>query len=157
MDLYEEGKISPIRPLKTFEACDIKEAFRYMQNGLHIGKILIRIPQSANGLDVARSRRNVAISPDLAYVLIGGLGGIGQTLATWMVEKGARHLVFLSRSAGTSARDQSFVHELEIQGCTVVLVKADVSVLEDVMTAIRSCPRPIGGILQLSMVLRVSI
>ncbi|KAI2926550.1 hypothetical protein CBS147321_7160 [Aspergillus niger] len=154
MDLYEEGKVSPIRPLKTFEACDIKEAFRYMQNGLHIGKILIRIPQSANGLDVARSRRNVAISPDLAYVLIGGLGGIGQTLATWMVEKGARHLVFLSRSAGTSARDQSFVHELEIQGCTVVLVKADVSVLEDVMTAIRSCPRPIGGILQLSMVLR---
>ncbi|KAI2846207.1 hypothetical protein CBS11852_1459 [Aspergillus niger] len=154
MDLYEEGKISPIRPLKTFEACDIKEAFRYMQNGLHIGKILIRIPQSANGLDVARSRRNVDLSPDLAYVLVGGLGGIGQTLATWMVEKGARHLVLLSRSAGTSARDQSFVHELEIQGCTVVLVKADVSVLEDVMSAIRSCPRPIGGILQLSMVLR---
>lgn len=82
MDLYEEGKISPIRPLKTFEACDIKEAFRYMQNGLHIGKILIRIPQSANGLDVARSRRNVDLSPDLAYVLVGGLGGIGQTLAT---------------------------------------------------------------------------
>ncbi|GKZ95652.1 type I Iterative Polyketide synthase (PKS) [Aspergillus niger] len=112
MDLYEEGKISPIRPLKTFEACDIKEAFRYMQNGLHI------------------DARNL------------------------MVEKGARHLVLLSRSAGTSARDQSFVHELEIQGCTVVLVKADVSVLEDVMSAIRSCPRPIGGILQLSMVLR---
>lgn len=157
MDLLAEGKISPIRPSKVFEACNVKEAFRYMQSGLHIGKILIKMPQNTNGLNVARSRRQSALSPDLAYILVGGLGGIGQTLATWMVEKGARHLVFLSRSAGTSARDQAFAHELEIQGCTVVLVKADVSVLEDVKAAIRSCPRPIGGILQLSMVLRVSI
>lgn len=157
MDLYAEGKISPIRPSKVFEACDVKEAFRYMQNGHHVGKIIIRMPQTTNGLNVARSRRHPALSPDLAYVLVGGLGGIGQTLATWMVEKGARHLIFLSRSAGTSARDQAFAHELEIQGCTVVLAKADVSVLEDVKAAIRSCPRPIGGILQLSMVLRVSI
>ncbi|GAT27795.1 polyketide synthase [Aspergillus luchuensis] len=154
MDLLAEGKISPIRPSKVFEACNVKEAFRYMQSGLHIGKILIKMPQNTNGLNVARSRRQSALSPDLAYILVGGLGGIGQTLATWMVEKGARHLVFLSRSAGTSARDQAFAHELEIQGCTVVLVKADVSVLEDVKAAIRSCPRPIGGILQLSMVLR---
>ncbi|RAK94202.1 ketoacyl-synt-domain-containing protein [Aspergillus costaricaensis CBS 115574] len=154
MDLYEEGKISPIRPLKVFEACNVKEAFRYMQSGLHIGKILIRMPRNTNGLNVARSRRQSSLSPDLAYVLVGGLGGIGQTLATWMVEKGARHLIFLSRSAGTSDRDQSFAHELEIQGCTVVLAKADVSVLEDVEAVIRSCPRPIGGILQLSMVLR---
>ncbi|GLA83996.1 putative PKS/NRPS-like protein biosynthetic cluster [Aspergillus tubingensis] len=154
MDLYEEGKISPIRPSKVFEACNVKEAFRYMQSSLHIGKILIRMPRNTNGLNVARSRRQSSLSPDLAYVLVGGLGGIGQTLATWMVEKGARHLIFLSRSAGTSDRDQSFAHELEIQGCTVVLAKADVSVLEDVEAVIRSCPRPIGGILQLSMVLR---
>jgi NAD(P)-dependent dehydrogenase (short-subunit alcohol dehydrogenase family) len=36
--------------------------------------------------------------------MIGGLGGIGRATALWMIERGARNLIFASRS-GLSRRE----------------------------------------------------
>ncbi|KAJ3526674.1 hypothetical protein NM208_g11075 [Fusarium decemcellulare] len=36
---YKEGHIVPINPNKVFDADSVQDAFRYMQRGLHIGKI----------------------------------------------------------------------------------------------------------------------
>ncbi|KAB8229925.1 type I polyketide synthase [Aspergillus alliaceus] len=152
--LYEQGKIQPVRPLKEVAAAEVHKAFRYMQQGHHIGKIVVRMPRSAKEVAVAKSRSNMALSPDVAYLLVGGLGGVGRSLASWMVERGARHLIFLSRSAGDSRQDRSFVCELEAQGCSATLVRGDVAVLEDVQTAIRGSGYPIGGVLLLTMVVK---
>lgn len=93
---------------------------------------------------------------DVSYLLVGGFGGLGRSVATWMVEHGARSLVFLSRSA-TSPENEQFIKELEgYPGCTVTTVSGDVSRNEDVLKTIEAAPKPLAGVLQLSLVLRVS-
>lgn len=44
-----------------------------------------------------------ALSPDGAYLITGGLGGLGLAAARLLVERGARHLVLLGRNAPTEA------------------------------------------------------
>ncbi|KAF6792038.1 Lovastatin nonaketide synthase 2 [Colletotrichum sojae] len=91
---------------------------------------------------------------DAAYLLVGGMGGLGRSVATWMIEHGARDLVFLSRSAASNQYDD-FVSELEsYPGATITRVSGDVSKQEDVIAAIRQSPKPVAGVLQLSLVLR---
>lgn len=122
-----------------------------------MGKLLVRMPEiSERGL-ISKSRCRSTFSPSLSYILVGGLGGIGRAIATWMIERGARNLVFLSRSAGATSQDQSFRHELELQGSTVIMIKCDVTIQQQVQAAIHACPAPVGGILQLSMIVRVSL
>ena len=41
MQLRVEGKITPIRPVHTFNISDTEAAFRYMSTGTHMGKIVI--------------------------------------------------------------------------------------------------------------------
>lgn len=93
---------------------------------------------------------------DVSYLLVGGFGGLGRSVATWMVEHGARNLIFLSRTA-TNATNDPFITELRgYPGCTVTTVSGDVSRCEDVSKAIESAPVPIAGVMQLSLVLSVS-
>jgi hypothetical protein len=138
------------------EGVNIHEAFRSLQRGLHIGKIVVKMPGTSERSLIAKSRRRAQFSPKLSYILVGGLGGVGRAIAIWMIEQGARNLTFLSRSAGSTIQDQSFRHELETLGCQVVMAKGSVTNVDDVRDAIKASPCRIGGVLQLSMALRVS-
>jgi D-arabinose 1-dehydrogenase-like Zn-dependent alcohol dehydrogenase len=153
---YEKGHIKPIRPVQVFSAAQVTEAFRCMQRGLHIGKILVAMPESGSKtLTAAKMRRQTTLSGKHCYLLVGGLGGLGKALTTWMVERGAKNIVFLSRSAGKSSEDQEFLRELESQDCRAVAIAGSVVELSDVQRAVRAAPAPIAGVIQMSMVLRV--
>ncbi|OQE07131.1 hypothetical protein PENVUL_c015G06149 [Penicillium vulpinum] len=153
-DWYRQGKIGPIKPVKIFDAVDIVSAFRYMQAGTHLGKILVRMPSAVDTLPPPVVKKFPSFRSDAAYLLIGGLGGIGRSVSTWMVEQNARELVFLSRSAGKSEEDQSFIHELEAQGCQVICVAGNVTNLTDVKEAVAACTRPLAGVLQMAVDLK---
>ncbi|KAF5970834.1 fumonisin cluster-polyketide synthase [Fusarium bulbicola] len=155
--MVESGSIQPIKPVKVFDASDAEGAFRYMQKGVHLGKIVVSIPpHSSTLLPVTPKPLQVKLNAEASYLLVGGLGGLGRAAATWMVESGARYLIFFSRSAGLSARDQAFFQELASQGCTAKAVQGDVMNLAHVGLAMASGPpgKPIRGVLQMSMVLR---
>lgn len=149
----ERGYVKPIRPITTYEAANVADAFRYMQQGTHMGKIVIRMP--SDPMDLApTSQPPVSFSPDKSYLLVGGLGGVGRSVSSWMVQRGARYLVVLSRSAGESDADWAFIQGLEEQGCKVTCVAGSVANVADVKSAITRCPRPLAGILQMSAVLK---
>lgn len=160
VDYYRSGHIKPIQPLKTFSAASVQDGFRYMQKGQHMGKIVVSIRKNAqeDELDpnepVAKEPGKLRLDDSASYLLVGGLGGLGRAIASWMVEHNARNLIFLSRSAGIREEDQEFARELESQGCTVQLVKGSVTEYSDVQRAIEQAKAPIKGILQMSMVLR---
>ena len=156
MEFFQQGHIKPISPVKEFEATRVEEAFRYMQKGQHIGKIVVTLPENPKDLDTAIGRKDLLLRPDAAYLSVGGLGGLGRSVATWLVEKGARHIVFFSRSAGSLAKDDPYIKELEAQGCTVQTFSGSVSNFSDVQRVIDSVGKPIAGVLQASMVLHVS-
>jgi acyl transferase domain-containing protein/surfactin synthase thioesterase subunit len=84
-----------------------------------------------------------------AYLITGGLGGIGLRAAHWMVERGARYLVLLGRR-GASEQAQATVRALERAGARVQLVQADVSDMEAmarVFEELASAAPPLRGIL----------
>ena len=147
--------MTPIRPLLTYEAEHDTDALKTLQNGDHIGKVILRMPQDGSIVPGVRSAGTLALDPKGSYLLAGGLGGLGRSIATWMVESGARSLIFLSRSAGLSDSDQAFFEELKSMGCVVSAVAGKTQNMKDVMRAISSAPAPIKGVIQLAMVLRV--
>ncbi|KAI9929850.1 hypothetical protein ASPWEDRAFT_100309 [Aspergillus wentii DTO 134E9] len=149
-----KGKVMPIRPINVFDAADVKGAFRLMQSGKHMGKIVIKMPEDPALLSISSARMTTQFRPDASYLLVGGLGGLGRAITTWMVEKGARNFVFLSRSGGESPNAKSLVKDLTQQGCQVTVVVGSVAKFEDVQRAISASSQPLAGVLQLSMVLK---
>jgi hypothetical protein len=153
----QQGKLNVGAIAKTFEADQIQEAFRYMQGGRHIGKIIITMPDNTDALQSVKQRPMPRLRSDRSYILAGGLGGLGRSLATWLAENGAGELIFLSRSAKPDAKIDSFTNELTSQGCSVQLVAGSVASASDVQAAVDSATKPIAGVINLSMVLRVCI
>jgi NAD(P)-dependent dehydrogenase (short-subunit alcohol dehydrogenase family) len=156
MEYIKSGKLKPIKPVTLFDAVDSPKAFGYMQTGKHMGKVLIKMPDDASLIPASRNLSLFTLASDVSYLLVGGLGGLGRAVATWMVEKGARNFVFLSRSAGMNSGSISFIKELESQGCVVTAISGSVDNMQDVQRAVLACNNRIGGVLQMSMVIRVS-
>lgn len=167
VQLLRDGKIKPIASCTDFDAHRVTEAFRHLQKGDHIGKAVLTLPlpgsadADATGAAAAQlialpKRAKLTLDPGATYLLTGGLGGVGKAVASWMAERGAVNLVFLSRSAGRGREDAAFFAELAMMGCTAIPVRGQVQVLADVERAIAAAPSPIKGVLHLAMVLRVS-
>lgn len=154
MDYYSRDLIGPIHPITHFKGTEIEAAFRFMQKGTHIGKIVVTMPEDTSALSAASIRQEAQFRNDRSYLLVGGLGGLGKAISSWMVDRGARSLVYLSRSAGQSAEDQLFFQELKTQGCDAVALAGSVNIMADVEQALALAPKRLGGILQMSMVLR---
>ncbi|PLB54037.1 polyketide synthase [Aspergillus steynii IBT 23096] len=149
------GRIQPIRPIHTYDAESVIKGFRYMQSGQNMGKIVIRMPDDPSTLPVTQLHEMTPYFTDASsYLLVGGLGGLGRAVALWMVEKGARHLIFLSRSDTSSPKRQAFVQDLISQGCSVTAVTGNVANMGDVQRAIAAARKPIAGVVQMSMVLK---
>lgn len=152
---YAEGHIEPIAPMHCYDATDLQEAFRTMQKATHFGKMVVTMPEDHSTLVAEAGSWNLQLRSDRAYLFVGGLGGIGKAMSTWLTEKGARHIIFLSRSAGEVPDDDPLVRELHAVGCVATRVSGSVSVYDDVLRAINSTDLPIGGIFQGSMILKV--
>ena len=78
---FEEGHIQPVQPIRTFAATEIGDAFRHMQKGTHIGKFTVRMPDDLKDLPVVARTPSLNLRPDASYFLVGGLGGIGRSIA----------------------------------------------------------------------------
>ncbi|KAI1761562.1 fatty acid synthase S-acetyltransferase [Hypoxylon sp. FL1150] len=155
---YDKGLTTAIHPLKVFPASEAADAFRYMQKGQHIGRVGISLRNSVEDretrFDVTRRTRPLNFSSSASYLLVGGLGGLGRAISSWMADHGARQLIYLSRSAGEGAQDGIFANELKSIGCEVKFVKGDVTIPEDVTKAVAAAANPLKGVIQMSMVLR---
>ncbi|WP_437996726.1 SDR family NAD(P)-dependent oxidoreductase [Sorangium sp. So ce185] len=104
-----------------------------------------------------RERRagGVALRPDGTYLIVGGLGGLGLSLARWMVDRGARHLVLAGRS-GASDEARRAVDALEARGARVTAAQADASRREQVAELLAAIDRrgpPLRGVVHAAMVI----
>jgi hypothetical protein len=154
IDYYEKGLIKPVEPITTFEAANIQEAFRFIQKGQHLGKIVIEFPQNADDLPTASVSQKLVVRDDVSYFIPGGLGGLGQAISIWLASHGATNLIYLSRS-GSKKVDKAFFNELEDLGCSAQVFTGDIGSFEDVKNAVSKAAKPIGGVMQMSMVLKV--
>ncbi|MFA1550264.1 SDR family NAD(P)-dependent oxidoreductase [Actinomadura chokoriensis] len=106
--------------------------------------------------------RPFTIPADGLYLITGGLGGLGLTLARWFVDRGARHVALVGRSGlppRSSWDDQNLgevvrariaaVRELEAAGAAVHVRVADVGdepAMGAVLEELRKGPVPLRGV-----------
>ena len=154
LDLYVQGHLKPVHPMTVFDATEVEDAFRYMQQGTHIGKIVVRLPAHEKTLPWTPAAPIPSFRGDRSYLLVGGMGGLGRAIAMWMATYGAKHIIFLSRSAGKGDDDPAFIEELELMGCTVQTFSGDVSDENLVNHIVATAPMPIAGVMQMAMILR---
>lgn len=88
--MYERGCIGAIAPITEFQHSEVEAAMRFMQKGNHIGKIVVTLPENFEELkESSASIKQFTLSRDGCYLIIGGLGGLGQAIAVWVAEAGA--------------------------------------------------------------------
>jgi len=91
-------------------------------------------------------------------VIAGGFGGLGRSVSRWMVDRGARNLIILSRSGICSDSAKKLVSELSALGAHIEAPACDIVQAESLEKALAECAQtvpPIRGCIQCTMVLRV--
>ena len=140
------GNFPPL-PFTRFPGSQAVDAFRYMAQGKHIGKIVITLDEpQVQAADVPQS---VPIRRDATYVITGGLGALGIAFARRLVDQGAQHLALIGRSA-PSAPTADSIDELRSKGADITVVAADVADVQQLAHAldeIRAAGPPIRGVL----------
>lgn len=104
--------------------------------------------------------RSLALDPEATYVLAGGLGGIGRSIAESMFSAGARQITFISRSGAKAEEAKKLLNSLQLRGCTAKAYSCDVSssaAVEAFIKASAERGERIKGVVQCAMALRDSV
>ncbi|AFZ33823.1 Phenylalanine racemase (ATP-hydrolyzing), Mycocerosate synthase [Stanieria cyanosphaera PCC 7437] len=120
---FNNGSFQPL-PCKQFSQQDVTAAFRYMQQAKHIGKIVIQNSQF-------NCMGELLFAHNASYLITGGLGALGLEVTQWMIEKGAKHLILISRNQ-PSQNAQATINQLQQNGTTIQVIQADIADLEAV-------------------------
>lgn len=152
------GQIQVPDSLLEVPFSDVEKAFRLIQQGKHIGKVIL-VPGNGDVLLKPRGYHLLAklFDPNKKYLIVGGLGGLGLKLAEWMYFKGARKLAFFTVSALSPTgelRESSrrTVDWLKERDCEIEIYRTDVANLGEVQQAFAKMG-PVAGVLHLAMIL----
>ncbi|KAE8852240.1 hypothetical protein HRS9122_02527 [Pyrenophora teres f. teres] len=157
IDLMKARKLTGV-PISVHEISDIVQAFRNAQSARSVGTVVLSVKPDSM-VPVIRQAPSVKLQSNASYVVVGGFGGIGQSVCLWLAEHGAKNLIVLSRSANAADKATALLAELQSLGCEVRPVACDIANMEDVSRAIDACKdmSPVRGVIQGAMVLRDAI
>ena len=151
---FESGELKPL-PTKTYQVDETRDAYRFMQQGKHIGKVAVDYQARPTEI-LPGEHGQIQFREDATYWLAGGLGGFGLQIARWMVAKGARNLVLSGRSKQPSAEAQQAINEMTGVGANVTVMPADITNVEDVRRVVQTINEtlpPLKGVFHTAMVL----
>jgi hypothetical protein len=156
LDLIQTGALSSRQEPSVFSVSDLPVALLTATQSQQ--DVVIEFSPDATVPLLPPPPAPLQLRGDGTYILAGGLGALGLTIADNLCHHGAGHLVFLSRSGASSQRQQEALQSFRTQGCKVDVLKCDVTDQEQVQalaTEIREQAWNVRGIVQLAMVLRV--
>ncbi|MFF0264306.1 amino acid adenylation domain-containing protein [Kribbella sp. NPDC004536] len=158
-ELLDAGVYRPL-PYRAYPVGQLVHAFRYMQQSRHIGKVVVSLREGCGTSLARRTRRlpagTLTLRSDAAYLIAGGLSGFGLAAAQWLADRGARHLLLLSRSGTSSTDESAALAELVAAGVEVIVQRADIADPADVREALGALAGrglPVAGVINSAMVL----
>ncbi|XP_076460136.1 fatty acid synthase-like [Babylonia areolata] len=164
--LVQQGMDSgEVRPLHStlFDQQHVQHAFRYMAQGKHTGKVVLKIREEESARQVKQpvpltvpALARTACHPSKTYIITGGTGGFGLELAQWLLDRGATKLVLTSRSGITTGYQARKLRLWTRSGAQVKVLKLNASELPQARRLVEEAGRmgPVGGVFNLAMVLR---
>jgi len=118
------AELSPL-PTLPYTFAQAPEALRAMSRGEHVGKFVLTQPQSVQHV-VPEALPAGRFRDEATYLITGGLGALGLSLARFMLERGARSLLLLGRRE-PSVEAKATLAELEASGARVTVRAVDVA------------------------------
>lgn len=132
------GEFLPL-PFQNYGFHEAKDAFRSMAKAEHIGKVVITVnPSHGSG-----------IQSDATYLITGGTGALGLSMAASLVAEGATHLLLLGRSKPLPA-SMDMIKTMEQKGADIRVMAGDVADdarMEEIWTHMHSKMPPLKGII----------
>lgn len=160
VSLLNQGIAKPVTPITSLPFSGVEEAFRLMQTGKHMGKVVLEPTDDDIVSVIPPSVAPIRFDPQSTYILAGGSGGLGRCLAQWMVNSGAKNIVLLSRSGTSRQSVRDLIDRLTKQGANMAAYPCDVGIEEEVVAALSMCAKefpPIRGVIQGAMALRDTV
>ena len=94
VEMASDGRIRPL-PYKVYSMGHAQEAFRYMAQARHVGKLVL-VDDGAS-IPVHMGENDPVIRPGGTYLVTGGAGGIGRFLTRWLIDRKAGLVVVTGR------------------------------------------------------------
>jgi len=159
VELFREGSIAAPQPVTVKNITELDDAVASFTGSFTAGKTLVEYKESEGCLNLLPHKPQLRLKPDATYLLVGCLGGLGRSLTSWMMKRGARRFAFLSRSGADATSAAILVRAIEAAGVDVSVIRGDVTRAVDVERAVQSIPSeyPVAGVVHAAMVLRVCI
>lgn len=155
MDLASKGHLKPLYISSVFPFEETVEAFRYMQRGKHIGKVVISYEKSKTvKIPYRPASPELHLRGDGSYLIADGFKGLCGSLAVYMARRGAKNITVISRGGYGDLRSQKIIYDCNSLGCHVDEIIGDITSIKDVRRAFKVSWKPIIGVIQGAMVLR---
>ncbi|KAJ0123078.1 Polyketide synthase [Diaporthe amygdali] len=158
MTLWDGDKpVHEPRPLHVYPSTRFEDAMRYLQSGKNTGKTVMDWSEPGTVQYQPCWKPAYTFRADATYVLAGGLGGLPRAMVRWMISRGAKFFLLLSRSGVGGHEDaEKFLREVEHLGGTIFAPACDIAkcdVLEKTLRGYEGKLPPIKGCIQGAMVL----
>ncbi|KAF2762994.1 hypothetical protein EJ05DRAFT_495835 [Pseudovirgaria hyperparasitica] len=155
----EPGTIVPAG-LQRYKASDIETAVRSQQGNQASGLCIVQFTGDDTLRMMPKTPAPLLFDPMVSYVIAGAFGGLGRSISRWVADKGAKNLILLSRSGGSSVAATTLLAELHAKGVKVMAPKCDISDEQSMSENLRDCKEcmpAIKGCFQCAMVLKDSL
>jgi acyl transferase domain-containing protein/D-arabinose 1-dehydrogenase-like Zn-dependent alcohol dehydrogenase/acyl carrier protein len=135
VELFEQGALETL-PIRAWDVRRAPEAFRFMSQARHVGKIVLTLPAPF-------------ADPGATVLITGGTGQLGGLLARHLVRAhGVSSLLLASRRGEQAPGAAELEAELNGMGAQVRIVACDVTDREQLDRLIKSVPdeQPLGAV-----------
>ncbi|MEE6179162.1 type I polyketide synthase [Mycobacterium sp. 050134] len=141
--LFASGALTRL-PVQAFDVRRAVEAYRFVSQARHIGKVVLTLPGGPGGLAGGTS------------LITGGTGMAGSALARHLVRRyGVPHVMLVSRRGEQAAGATDLAAELRDAGAAVTVVACDVADRDAVAALLAAVPEryPLRGVFHAAGVL----
>lgn len=154
--LVADKALGSVHPIIVYPMGQATQAFQLLHAGKDVGKVVLSTG-THEMVPVLPRRVKARLSANASYLLLDGVRGIGHSLAKWMVDRGAKNMILLSRGA---SKETGLINQIQQAGCRVNAISCDVSSAASLKQALDLCATeqlpPVRGVIQAAMVRKVS-